>query len=290
MKAITVVTLCLLTKCATTLESLATNGACRQDYEAIKDTCVVPAVHRGKSEDIWSVLACLQSPPGDTQISQACDSLLWEVKLNMTSQEGFLMKASKMCTDEINDLRMCETDRISPAHFVSCLVQNKHATKNPGCRIFLDRIESLIFSDFRLVGNFTNACKNDVKKFQCGRTGPMQNQPHSQGKTMACLEERVQELEPNCKSEIFQMAELQGERVDYDKALFGSCQEEINRFCSGLTAGQQGLVYDCLMSNKLSPGMSQQCSKHITRRQRLTSLDYKVSVSLATKCECELLG
>ena len=28
------------------------------------------------------------------------------MKLNMTSQEGFLMKASQMCTDEINELRL----------------------------------------------------------------------------------------------------------------------------------------------------------------------------------------
>lgn len=285
---ITIVTFSLLTKYGTTLESLGESAACKQDYQAIRDTCTVPQMQKGKPEDFWSVLACLQNPPGDTQLSKECDSLLWEVKLNMTSQEGFLMKASKMCTDEINELRLCETDRISPAHFISCLVQKKHETRNPGCRLFLDRIESLIFSDFRLVGNFTHACKEDVKKYQCGRTGSLQNQPHSQGLTISCLQERVEELVPTCRKEIFQLAELQGERIDYDVPLFDSCQEEINKFCSGLAPNQQGLVYDCLMNNKLSPGMSEKCSTHITRRQRLTSLDYKVSASLATKCEADI--
>ena len=35
-----------MTRCATTLESLANSPACRQDYEAIKDTCLVPAINR----------------------------------------------------------------------------------------------------------------------------------------------------------------------------------------------------------------------------------------------------
>ena len=41
-------------------------------------------------DDVWWIMTCLQSPADNIQISQECDSLLWEVKLNMTSQECFI--------------------------------------------------------------------------------------------------------------------------------------------------------------------------------------------------------
>merc|ERR1719193_482620 len=42
------------------------------------------------------------------------------------------------------------------------------------------------------------------------------------------------------------------------------------------------------MNKKMNEGMSDTCAQHITRRQKLTSLDYKVSKSLAGKCNSDI--
>ena len=39
------------------------------------------------------------------------------------------------------------------------------------CKTFLVKVGSVIFSDYRLIERFTNECKEDISKFQCGRLG-----------------------------------------------------------------------------------------------------------------------
>lgn len=39
------------------------------------------------------------------------------------------------------------------------------------CKTFLVKVGSIIFSDYRLIERFTNECKDDISKFQCGRLG-----------------------------------------------------------------------------------------------------------------------
>jgi hypothetical protein len=52
-----------------------------------------------------------------------------------------------------------EGEATRPGHFLGCLVENKLAVENLACSQYLQRLETVIFSDYRLVANFMNACQ-----------------------------------------------------------------------------------------------------------------------------------
>jgi hypothetical protein len=52
-----------------------------------------------------------------------------------------------------------EGEATRPGHFLGCLVENKEAVENLACSQYLQRLETVIFSDYRLVANFMNACQ-----------------------------------------------------------------------------------------------------------------------------------
>lgn len=51
------------------------------------------------------------------------------------------------------------------------LLDNVNNIKSPQCRLLVQRIGLVAFSDFRIIAHFTNICENDIQRFQCGRIG-----------------------------------------------------------------------------------------------------------------------
>jgi len=267
---------------------IADSEECKADFQVLKETCDMNERITSKDVNNWIVLECLQNPPAGTVLSEPCDHYLWRFKLEIT-QGGFLEHAEQICKSDISELRLCDEDKATPGHFLSCLVENKHNTKNIGCQRFLEKIETLIFSDFRLVANFLHACQDSVDKLSCGRSGVADNDPHTQGKTIACLEEKIDKVDEQCKKEIFQIAELQSESVALDKVLMQACREDMTRFCAPLMEDpKQEQVYDCLMINKMKPGMTEECRHEVSRRQKLTSQDYRVASGLTKACKADI--
>lgn len=67
------------------------------------------------------------------------------------------------CRSEIEKLN-CERDK----NWFGCLVDKKQSiVKNSDCLHLMLRVENILFSDFRLITNFSIACQDDIKKFHC---------------------------------------------------------------------------------------------------------------------------
>ncbi len=52
---------------------------------------------------------------------------------------------------------------------IPCLIENKVSVSHASCKQFLTKMASIIFSDFRLMGNFIQKCTSDIDKLHCGR-------------------------------------------------------------------------------------------------------------------------
>jgi Golgi apparatus protein 1 len=48
-------------------------------------------------------------------------------------------------------------------------VENKDHIQNTRCKHVIGKLAQIVFSDYRLLKKFYDACTADVKKFQCGR-------------------------------------------------------------------------------------------------------------------------
>lgn len=264
---------------------IAESASCAKDFAVVQAICKLsPDAARNN----WAVLDCLQNPPEEIRLSPACDHYLWSFKLEVTQKARFLEQATKICTDDIDKLRMCESEATRPGHFLGCLVENKQTVENLACSQYLQRLETVIFSDYRLVANFMNACQPVVEKLGCGRVqGRAENDPHSQGGTIACLSTKIDEVDESCRKEILTIAELQASDVHLDRALFTACRGDTGKFCEGVQPGE-GRIYDCLMRHKMEPDMSEACRDQISRRQSLSAQDYRIAGSLAKACKPEI--
>ena len=108
-------------------------------------------------------------------------------------------------------------------------------------------MESIIFSDYRIISGFLTACQADVDSLNCGRSRGIEGQKHSQGATIQCLSDQMAKVQSEqCRQEIQAMVEIQGDDFHLDRTLFLACREDKEKFCQRVASGE-GRVYQCLM-------------------------------------------
>ena len=54
---------------------------------------------------------------------------------------------------------------------IPCMIENIDNVTSQNCKAFLKRMETIVFSDFRLVYKFSERCQADIDRLQCGRLG-----------------------------------------------------------------------------------------------------------------------
>lgn len=77
-------------------------------------------------------------------------------------------------------------------------------------------MESVIFSDYRLIADFADKCQNDIEGNACGHVRRQLHSDsnvifyhHSQGLVLECLQKMIDVVEPQCKEEMLRISELQ---------------------------------------------------------------------------------
>jgi hypothetical protein len=52
---------------------------------------------------------------------------------------------------------------------IPCLIENFMNVTTPTCQSFLNKMATIIFSDYRFIYKFAETCKGDIENTQCGR-------------------------------------------------------------------------------------------------------------------------
>ena len=112
-----------------------------------------------------------------------------------------------------------EEENGEPGHLLACLVEKREQTKSLQCGDFLFQLESIVFSDYRIISKFTDHCQADIAKLECGKARAGAGAGHSQGRVVACLSARLPELSPACSKEMSWLAELQVKTLPYKYAV-----------------------------------------------------------------------
>uniref|UniRef100_A0A8C7QXA1 Golgi apparatus protein 1 n=1 Tax=Oncorhynchus mykiss TaxID=8022 RepID=A0A8C7QXA1_ONCMY len=260
---------------------LAEEGACREDL-----TRLCP---KHSWNNNLAVLECLQDRKEETEIAADCNHLLWNYKLNLTTDPKFESVAV--------EIKECAAEERGKGYLVSCLVDHRGNITEYQCNQYIVKMTSIVFSDYRLICGFMDKCREDINTLHCGSISTGEKDVHSQGEVIACLEKglvREAEEQPgahaigaNCKKAIMRVAELSSDDFHLDRYLYFSCREDRERFCENTPAGE-GRVYKCLFNHKFEEAMSEKCRDALTTRQKLIAQDYKVSYSLAKACKTDL--
>ncbi|KAK1891275.1 Golgi apparatus protein 1 [Dissostichus eleginoides] len=244
-----------------------------------------------------AVLECLQDRREESDIAPDCNHLLWNYKLNLTTDPKFESVAMEVCKSTIAEIKECNEEERGRGYLVSCLVDHRGNVSEYQCNQYITKMTSIIFSDYRLICGFMDKCKEDINTLHCGSINVGHKDVHSQGEVISCLEKAlVREAEQQdhghpikeeCKKSILRVAELSSDDFHLDRHLYFSCRDDRERFCPNTQAGE-GKVYKCLFNHKFEEAMSEKCRDALTTRQKLISQDYRVSYSLAKACKADL--
>ncbi|KAK2085442.1 glycogenin glucosyltransferase glg1 [Saguinus oedipus] len=253
--------------------------------------------------------------------------LLWNYKLNLTTDPKFESVAREVCKSTITEvscerilevangleekiisvdqtspyendsIKECADEPVGKGYMVSCLVDHRGNITEYQCHQYITKMTAIIFSDYRLICGFMDDCKNDINILKCGSIRLGEKDAHSQGEVVSCLEKglvkEAEEREPKiqvselCKKAILRVAELSSDDFHLDRHLYFACRDDRERFCENTQAGE-GRVYKCLFNHKFEESMSEKCREALTTRQKLIAQDYKVSYSLAKSCKSDL--
>ncbi|XP_032671298.1 Golgi apparatus protein 1 [Odontomachus brunneus] len=260
------------------IESLPmiTNGKCRDKLNHLCGDI-------GRNNDELVLLECIQTfkPTEISGIDQKCQEAIWSYIQNITNNLNIERLARKACGKQLDDLQCSSSDGTHGA-YLSCLIDKREMVRDPDCITYIQRLEWIAFSDFRILIPFKIDCANDIKKFKCDSLQPYRD--ISQGQILACLQEHVEKLEQKCRRHILHVSEIQAENIKLDRQLYMACTQDRIKFCPNVRPGS-GQVYKCLMQHKTDRSMSGQCQEQLTRREKLIASDYKISKGLVKACK-----
>lgn len=239
-----------------------------------------------KNNDELMLLECIQSfkPTEVSGIDDECRQAIWDYILNVTSNSNIERLARRTCGKELDSLD-CTAFGNKHGAYLSCLIDQREKVKTPQCITYIQRLEWIAFSDFRIITPFSSDCENDIKRFKCDKVQPYRD--ISQGQILACLQEHVNELQLQCKRHILHVSEIQAENINLDRQLYLACEEDHTRFCPNIRPGS-GQVYKCLMQHKTDRSMTAMCQEQLARRGKLIASDYKVSKGLVKACKDDI--
>ncbi|XP_043245383.1 Golgi apparatus protein 1-like [Amphibalanus amphitrite] len=234
------------------------------------------------------VIGCLldqQEEQEDAGVSKECHHVLWQLRHNLTRSTSLARAVDTACSKE--QFKNCDRSDPQPGHYVSCVMEHLDDVEDDECAEFLENLSVMIFSDYRMIYKFAQDCGPDIDKHQCGRLEDDDENVHSQGKTIECVSSHMDELSDSCKLQVLRVAELQAEDYHMDRPLYFACRDDRERFCANIVSGN-GKVYQCLLHHKMEQEMSKRCRQQLTRRQKMTAVDYKVDKRLRKACKPEL--
>ncbi|XP_013408738.1 Golgi apparatus protein 1 isoform X2 [Lingula anatina] len=259
---------------------LAENPDCKEE---IKHYCSHNLANSMSNN--FAVLDCLQNDLKENQqLTPKCQHVVYDYKRQLTTDVRFDSAAFEVCKDPLSKLPECNKLQQGGGEIIPCLIENMENITNQNCQLFLKKMASLIFSDYRLIKNFVERCGNDISRFKCGRSeDDRDDSPHNQGRTIKCLERHYSELDEGCNQQIMRVAELQSDDYHMDRPLYFACKDDREKFCRDVKAGH-GRIFKCLYKHKFERTMSAECQEMVTLRQKLVHADYKVGHALAEGC------
>jgi Golgi apparatus protein 1 len=71
-----------------------------------------------------------------------------------------------VCNKDQDNLK-CES-KGKTGVLLQCMIDKRESIDSVACRTFIQRMEWVAFSDFRIITHFTNSCQKDIERFGCG--------------------------------------------------------------------------------------------------------------------------
>uniref|UniRef100_A0A8C7JKE0 Golgi apparatus protein 1 n=1 Tax=Oncorhynchus kisutch TaxID=8019 RepID=A0A8C7JKE0_ONCKI len=265
---------------------LAEEGACREDLTRL--------CQKHSWNNNLAVLECLQDRKEETEIAADCNHLLWNYKLNLTTDPKFESVAVEVCKTTISD------DVHSQGEVIACLEKGlvREAEEQPGahairpdCKKAIMRVAELSSDDFHLDRYLYFSCREDRERF-------CENTPAGEGRVYKCLfnhkfEEAMSE---KCREALTTRQKLITQDYKVSYSLAKACKTDLRKYrCSVDTnmprAREARLSYLLLcLESAVHRGrtVSGECQGEMLDYRRMLMEDFSLSPEIVLHCRGEI--
>lgn len=101
-------------------------------------------------------------------INLACQNIMWDHMLELIKDNNLQESLRNACGTEVLSSVGCSAMGQTGV-LLSCMIDNREKIEDGPCQTFIQRLEWVAFSDFRIITHFTNDCEKDIKEKKCGR-------------------------------------------------------------------------------------------------------------------------
>ena len=235
-----------------------------------------------QANDDILILECLESDPNFiSRISAACQHIIWTHINQVIDNENVKSRLMPVCKNYTENFD-CPVDK-STGSYLKCMLSKKDDISSRDCVDFLLRIENVAFLDYRWISSFIEHCDTAISDFKCGR---IERDRLSQGETIECLQTHFSEIDGECHREILKLSEIQSDNIKLDRQLYMACAEDQMKYCRQYSPGS-GRVFKCLMQH-YQEEITAKCKRHLLRRQKLISEDFRISKGLMRACRDDI--
>ncbi|WAR13033.1 GSLG1-like protein [Mya arenaria] len=116
---------------------LSTHPDCEEDILQHCDT-------KNMRMNNFAVLDCLQDVEVQIRVSDKCQHLVWEYKLNLTKDDRFESGANEVCKKAFEDNPECHAESAGKGTRIPCLIEVMDNITDQGCHRFLTKMASII--------------------------------------------------------------------------------------------------------------------------------------------------
>uniref|UniRef100_A0AAY4DBC6 Golgi apparatus protein 1 n=1 Tax=Denticeps clupeoides TaxID=299321 RepID=A0AAY4DBC6_9TELE len=265
---------------------LAEEAACREDL-----TRLCPK-HTWNNN--LAVLECLQDRKEETEIATDCNHLLWNYKLNLTTDSKFESVAVEVCKSTITE------DLHSQGEVIACLEralvreaeQQDHAhTIQEECKKAIMRVAELSADDFHLDRYLYFSCRDDRERF-------CENTQVGEGRVYKCLfnhkfEEAMSE---KCRDALTTRQKLIAQDYKVSYSLTKACKADLRKYRCNLDTNmprvrEARLSYLLLcLESAVHRGrtVSGDCQGEMLDYRRMLMEDYSLSPEIVLHCRGEI--
>lgn len=234
-------------------------------------------------DDDLAILSCaLNASYNKTQVLIVCQHKLWNHQAELLDNDYVEYKLKEPCQDE-PVITNCLTSSGINEYKIDCVLKKKSSVRNKKCWRMINKIESLVFNDWQIIGNFLKNCYDDIEGHTCGRI-PINQRSLSQKQTLKCLQEKDVNPRPECQAEIAALEEMKYDNLQLDKIIFAACNLDQKNFCPDEVPGSW-LMYKCLLRHKYENGMRKKCQDQLFYDQRSIVMNYRMSKGLVKSCK-----
>ncbi|KAH9509537.1 glycogenin glucosyltransferase glg1 [Bulinus truncatus] len=262
---------------------IAETDECREDVQRL-------CADKAKANN-FLVLDCLQDSITATEsLTEKCNHYLWNYKKKLSHDIRLDRALDEACSPDLEKIPECKKLQKGEGKIIPCLIDHYEEVKHQPCNSFLNKMASIIFSDYHFMEFFIANCSKDIEKLQCGRLENVDIEStsgHLQGKTITCLNAHRKNVTKQCKKALLRVAELQSDDYHLDRPLYYACKGDRENLCHDVVSGE-GAVFKCLYKHIGDPELTPDCKDKLEARQALIAEDIKADKSFYRACSHDI--